>query len=357
MRLSQLAKRILPLYQTRTPVTLSGSPGIGKSDMVHTLPKILSDKLGVEFGHVTVEASTLDSPDVIGFLVPQKNAEGEAIARYTKPDIIRQIELSGCDHGILFIDEIGQADALVQKALASLFIEGKLGEYRIPEGWMVISATNRIEDRAGVTKELSHFTNRQCKVEIEANTEDWTAWARENGVHHMAIAFANFRPAVVMTSEVPAKPGPYCTPRSFTNAAKFLRNMIDHDEDELPSDEVTQAIVSGYIGEASSAELFGFLKVHEHLPTFADILKDPMKAKLPPKENLAASYAAAALVIAKADATNVDPAFTYCTRLPIEMQTSVARSLILTIQGAALNSKAISDFIVKNNALIQTSLD
>ena len=291
MRLSELTQMIVPLYKTGTPLTLVGAPGIGKSDTVRALPDVLAEEFGQEFGLVVVEASTLDAPDVIGFLVPTKNAEtGEAVARYTKPDIIRQIEGCGLEHGILFIDEIGQADSLVQKALAPLFIEGKLGEYRVPEGWYIVAATNRVEDRAGVNKELTHFTNRQCRVEIDSNIDDWSAWARENGVHHMMLAFANFRPGVVMSDEVPSKPGPYCTPRSFTAAARFLGQLIAHDDEaEIPSDGTTQAIVGGYIGEGSSAELFAFLKVHNLLPTFAEIIADPKKATVPPDDRLDAA--------------------------------------------------------------------
>ncbi|RLC10609.1 MAG: hypothetical protein DRI24_20020 [Deltaproteobacteria bacterium] len=357
MRLSELSKMIVPLYNTGTPVTLVGAPGIGKSDAVHELPQVLSLATGEEFGHVTVEASTLDAPDVIGFLIPTKGPNGEALARYTKPDMVRQIEATGLEHGILFIDEIGQADTLVQKSLASLFIEGKLGEYRVPDGWYVISATNRVEDRAGVVKELSHFTNRQCRVDIDANIDDWMVWARDHGVHHMMMAFANFRPGVVMADKVPTKPGPYCTPRSFTAAAKFLNELIDDAEDDIPADGVTQAIVSGYIGEGASAELFAFLKVNGIIPSWDDITKDPKGCKAPPDDRLDAAYACAGLIAAKADGTTVDKAFQFATRLPIELQTSIAKTLVTTMGGSALNSPAIAKFVSEHKALILGSID
>jgi len=358
MKLSQFARYIVPLYKTRVPVTLIGPPGIGKSDTVHTLPGILSAALGCDFGHVTVEAPTLDGPDVIGILVPVRDKDtGEAVARYTVPDIARQVAATGKDHGVLFIDEIGQADKSIQKALAPLFIEGKLGEYRIPKGWMVVSATNRAQDRTGVVKELSYFTNRQNQIQIEASIDDWSVWARNEGMHHMLLAFANFKPGVVMIQEVPARPGPYCSPRSYTSAAKFLRNIVDNDEDEIPNGSVVQAIVSGYIGEAASAELFSFLKVHQLLPLWGDIINNPETAKVPPIQRLDAAFAAAGLVIAKTDSSNINEAFTYCKRLPIELQTSVARTLVTAFDGVAFSSPAVNDFISEHTALIQSSID
>jgi hypothetical protein len=359
MRLSQFLKVIWPLYKTGTPVTLVGAPGIGKSDTVHLLPEILSSHTGHEFGHVTIEASTLDAPDVIGFLVPTKSADGSAVARYTKPDVIRQIDATGLDHGVLFVDEIGQADALVQKALAPLFIEGKLGEYRIPQGWYVVSATNRIEDKAGVNKELTHFTNRQCRIDIESNIDDWIVWARQHGIHHMMMAFASFRPGIVMSDAVPTKPGPYCTPRSFTAASRFLQEMASEDGvagSELPADILAQNVVAGYIGESTSAELFSFLKVHELLPTWDEIMKDPMKAKAPPEDRLDAAYAAAGLISSKATGDTIDKAFTYAKRLPLELQTSIARTLVQGLGGSALNSPAIAAFISEHRTLITNSI-
>ncbi len=357
MNLSDVKKMIVPLYNTRTPATLIGSPGIGKSDLVRELPGVLSAALGVEFGLVTVEASTLDSPDVIGFLIPTKNADGEAVARYTKPDIMRRIEATGLSHGILFIDEIGQADALVQKAFAPLYIGGTLGEYSIPKGWYVMSATNRVQDRAGVVKELSHFTNRQCRLNIEANIDDYLVWARGHKVHHMGMAYANFRQGVVITSEVPAKPGAYCTPRSFTASMRFVSELLgDDDEAEIPCDDVTQSVIAGYVGEATSADMFAFFKVHELLPTYAEIVADPDNAKVPPDDRLDAAYAAAGLVTAKATVDDVDEAFRFCTRLPVELQTSVARTLIQSIGGLALNSPSINSFVAKHKSLILSSI-
>ena len=51
------------------------APGIGKSDTVRKLPAVLSEATGEDFGLVVVEASTLDAPDVIGFLVPTKDPD------------------------------------------------------------------------------------------------------------------------------------------------------------------------------------------------------------------------------------------------------------------------------------------
>ena len=53
---------------------------VAKSDTVRKLPDVLSEATGEDFGLVVVEASTLDAPDVIGFLVPTKDPDTGAKA-------------------------------------------------------------------------------------------------------------------------------------------------------------------------------------------------------------------------------------------------------------------------------------
>ncbi len=360
MRLNQLTSAIPSLYATGTPVTLVGPPGIGKTDFVRTLPALLSAHTGHEFGLVVREATGMDAPDVLGILVPQKREDGVAVSCYTMPDIMRAVEATGLEHGVLFIDEVGQGDALVQKALASLFNEGRIGDYTLPTGWYVMGATNRVEDRAGVARELMHFINRQCRIDIEPDIQGWLRWARDTDIHHMLMAFANFRPGVVISDKVPAKPGPYCTPRSFTAAARFLVKAGHaqglRGDNTLPDDEVTQGVVAGYIGQGASAELFGFLRVEQHLPQWADIVSNPMEAKLPPVDRFDAAYAASSLVIARGDADTLDAGFTYCQRLPVELQTMVVRGLVDALGGDALASPAVTEFIAEHTALVSDSL-
>lgn len=358
MIIPDIKRAIINLYATGVPVVMYSAPGIGKTDTAREFPAILEQHYGEKFGFVIQEATAQDAPDVLGFLVPTKDPEtGVAVARYTMPDLIRKVRATGLAHGIVFIDEIGQADQLVQKAYASLFLEKRLGEYTLPEGWFVVGASNRMEDRAGTVKQLSHFVNRQCMLNIDANIDAWSTWAEDKGLHPMMIGFARFKPGV-MVSEVPAKPGPYCTARSLTFAAKYIANVVDHDmEADIPSDEVTQQVVSGFVGEATAAEMFSFFRTRELLPTWEQIITDPEKAKVPSRERLDACFAAAAMVLHHATADTLDTAFKYVMRLPVELQTSIARQLTQgKLKGAALNSPTIGKFISDNNALVLASI-
>jgi MoxR-like ATPase len=49
--------------------------------------------------------------------------------------------------GILFLDELTSAPQMTQAGCYQLVIDRKLGEYRLPDGWVVIAAGNPASER------------------------------------------------------------------------------------------------------------------------------------------------------------------------------------------------------------------
>lgn len=353
--------RLSALYERNTSLALIGPPGIGKSSIVRQWPKILSKVYGETFGYCEQLAPSIDAPDVRGFMVPTKDETGRPIARYTYPAVLPTPEyLEKHPRGILFVDEFNQADHLTQKGFSPLLLDKKVGDFTLPKGWWVITASNRMSDKAGVVKPLMHNINRQCWVEIEpvlggdGQTQGWIDWAQENGIHPMGIAFAKAQPGVIFSSEMPSEPRPFCTPRSFTSAMVLMQAMAG-DSMNLPNDGLTQQLVMGDIGEGAAASFFGFIKVADFLPTYEEIMKSPEKCKVPPNDRLDAAYAAQQLLIHHANADNVDELWTYSERLPKELQVSTAKALLAKQSGALLNSPKLGKWVSKNSALIMTS--
>jgi hypothetical protein len=360
MRILELQKMVPHLYKSGTAVHLIGPPGCGKSDITREWATQLSAVYGEEVGYMDVLVPGIDAPDVRGFLVPTKTASGEATSFFTRPAVLPSKEyLEKHPRGILVLDERNAGDMLTQKALASLVLWKTLGEYKLPPGWLVVSASNRVKDRAGVIKPPTHLVNRERTIQLTPDVTSWAVWAEARGMHPMGIAFAKQQPGVVFTQEVPPGDGAFCTPRSYTSALGMLTNMAGQDADgnpnlEMPCDPLTQEAVAGDIGDGASAQLFAFLKLHDQLPTIDDIEDDPDKAKCP--KDLSAAYAAAQLCIHYAKSKNVDKLWRYCERLPKEIQTATAKSLIHSSGGALLNSKALGSWIAKNRALVVATM-
>lgn len=367
MKILDLIKVFPALYEARTSVHLIGPPGVGKSDVLkYEIRDVLSERYGERFGFCgdAEEAPllpTLDAPDIRGFLVPAKDQKtGEATSYFTRSPLYPSDEyLAKHPRGILVLDERNTADLLTQKAIAPVVLSKLLGTKRLPEGWMVLSCSNRVSDRAGVIRPPSHLTNRECILNIDADVTSWAVWAEKHGIHPMCIAYAKKFPGNCFSSEVPPGDGPFPTARSFTAAAKFLALQAGTDKDgkinmALPSDPLTQQVVAGLIGDGGVAQLFAFFKLHDKLPDIEDVINTPLKAKCP--KELDAGYAAMQLCIHYAKPENVDAIWQYAERLPAELQVSAAVSLIKRGGGVLINSKALGAWVAKNRALVTNVL-
>jgi hypothetical protein len=337
---------------------LIGAPGIGKTDVARQIKALLSELYGEPFGLVVCHLTTMDAPDMRGFMIPSKEVldDGTTIATsvFTEANILHDIRMTGCARGIVLLDEFSQADVLVQKAASSLIDEGKLGIKNIPDGWWVISTSNRQKDRSGTAKPLMHNINREVRFLTASDTFSWCRWAERNGVHPLIIAWAKFAPETFFTNEVPKEPEPFCTPRSAVRVSDFLTKQVEPGSMVLPSDKLSKLFTYGTIGEGAGIMLMAFLLFANELPTIEAVERDPMTAKLPSAtKNLGSSYAAMQMCVSHATAKNVNKVFKYITRLPLELQTSAAKSLMASEDaGTFLNSECLGEFVRTHKSLI-----
>lgn len=359
MRLLDLVKQAPALYESGTAVHLVGPPGIGKTDITQTIQQVLSAKYGEEFGYASELLTIRDAPDIGGFLLPAKSADGTTGAFYTRSPLLPSKEyLAVHPRGIYVLDERSQADPMMQKAAAPVVLWKRFGSEHLPKGWWVISASNRVEDRSGVVRAPMFLINRERTLNIDPDVASWAVWAEAQGIHPMGVAFAKQRPGVVFSESVPKHDGPFCTPRSFVSAMNFLSRAAGTDANgnvnmELPSDSLVGQIVAGDVGEAAAAEMFAFFKLNEHLPTIDEVEKNPTQAKCP--ERLDAAFVAAQMCVHFAKPGNIDKLWTYVERLPRELQVSTAASLVEKSGAILLNSQALTTWMGKNKALINAS--
>lgn len=364
MYLNQLPQAIVNLYEAGTAVQLISGPGVGKSETVRVdLINTLEAHYGEKFGLVEEHLATRDAPDVGGFMVPSKDADGRAVSKYTLPYIMSRVEqqvAQGFKRGILFLDEFMQSDHLVQKAAAPLILDGNIGEWSLPSGWFVMLASNRVTDGAGANKVLTHIVNRMANLEVQFSIDALMRWGERPNIdmHPMLMAFWKARTGVIYSDTTPKDGKPFSSPRSQAAAGKYLRTVLGKDNQSMhiPDDEITQEVVAGHVGQACAAEMFAFFKVANELPTIEEIEANPDTAKRPDDTRLDAQYAAMTMAVYHSNEKNVDAMFKYVTRLSRELQTSAAKSLLEKKGGALLNSPALTDWISKNKALVMSTI-
>lgn len=362
MRIQDLIKVAPGLYKTGKAVHLVGPPGVGKSSVIsHDIRRLLGEIYNEEFGFGFMVAPTVDAPDIRGFLVPTKLPDGTPSSFYTRSAFVPDKEyLEAHPRGIFFIDERNSADVLTNKALSGVILDRQFGTTKLPDGWQIWSASNRVADQSGASKMLKMMINRECVLHLQSDAVSFGIWAEAQKMHPMMIAFARSRPGVVFAEEVPKSDEPFCTARSFAAASEYINATDGLNPDGSPNmqikvDSLQMQVIEGFIGSSAAAELAAHFKLGDMLPTIDEVMNDPAKAKVPDASQLHAAYAAAQLLLHYAKPENINTLWTYAERLPREIQVSVATSLVARGGGVLLNSQKMTDWIRKNQALINVS--
>lgn len=319
MNLKQ-AKQYLPvLFDARVSVELRSSPGIGKSEMIEQLVDELSARDGEKWGFQVLMLATQTPSDLLGYMMPEtREIDGKQVrvSDWTLPPWMLTRDgkpVTAYKRGILFLDEYGQGDADVKRASAELLLNRRLGPHKLPDGWVVVAASNRDKDRSGVTKSFDFVINRRCEIDIQPDLQAWTEWANTSGVMPLTIAFANQNPHIVFSDTVPEKQGPWCTPRSLVMADRILSLMTT--DGELP-DASAGELVAGVIGQAAVAQYFSFVALEREMPKFEDIVAAPDKVRVPdrPDAQMLVCYSLAHRV----EDNTIAPVVQYIDRFPKE---------------------------------------
>ena len=343
MTAKNLITKLVEAGDNETVIKLVGPPGVGKSAIFHQIKADMEKKTGKPFGFIAVHLSAYDAPDVQGFGVPTKTADGMKMV-FTPPAFFPWGDAP--EHGILLLDEWGQADTDTQKPLARLVEERRIGQHTLPEGWHIYLASNREKDRSGVNREMAMMSNRICEVPIEPSLDAWIKWAVAAGVSPVGVAFAKFKPGVVFTEEVPDEPGPFATPRTLVKTL----NALSHVDDEYIATEIAM----GYMGRGAGTELMAFLKVANSVPDYEEIIADPTTAPVPDDDNIGAQWAVSQMIAYRVTEKEAVKAFKYLLRLPKDFQTSALYSAIVRNPALATN-KEFGDWMAENSSLVMTA--
>jgi MoxR-like ATPase len=244
------------LVSTRRPLYLWGPPGVGKSSIVRQAADALKLPL------LDLRVTLLDPVDLRGLPRLAKDA-----AVWCPPAFLPR---SGS--GVLFLDELAQAPPLVQAACLQLTLDRRLGEYALPDGWAVVAASNRAEDRAGTHRVIAPLLNRFVHLDLDVSNEDWQDWAVAAGVAAEVRAFLRFRPGLLFQFDPAANARAFATPRSWA----FVSDVVK----AAPADLATE-VVAGCVGDGPSAEFAGFVTLYRELPDVDSALAKPEAAPVP----------------------------------------------------------------------------
>src|SRR5258708_3237741 len=324
MKASSIFDALRILVAARQPVFVWGGPGIGKSAVIRELAEALKVTLQ------DVRALLLDPVDLRG--LPFLRSDGRS--KWATPDFLPKD-----GEGILFLDELNAASAMVQAACYQLVLDRKLGEYTLPEGWAIIAAGNREADRAVTTRMPTPLRNRFTHVNFEVDVQEWCEWAIQADICAEVIAFIRFKPDLLSAFDRDANAFP--SPRSWEFVSRILKSA--------PSREIEHELFAGTIGDGAATDFSAFLRTFRDLPNIDAILLNPHREPVP--DNAAAQYAVASALAHYSSETNFDRVCTYLERMPTEFSVLCVRDASLK-QPAVRNTPGYTKWAIANHHVI-----
>lgn len=300
---SEIRLHLDHLWKTRWPAFIWGPPGVGKSAIV--------SQLAAERGLAVVDirAPLLDPTDLRG--IPA--VVGDRAEWFAPAFLPRE----GAAPGVLFFDELNAAPPIVQASLYQLVLDRRIGEYRLPEGWVVVAAGNREEDRSVVFRMPDALANRFVHLEFAPSFDDWRAWAVARNLHPTIVAFLSLR------RDLLHKPGgadrAFPTPRSWEMAADIL--------DAYGADARAEEAIAGAVGKGAAIELQEFRNSSIDAAELEALFANPEKHPLPKK--VSSLYVIVSNLARSArDDKARSVAGRLLGRLPIEFATVLAKDVL-----------------------------
>lgn len=299
-----------------------GPPGVGKSEIMEQA--CANEGVNLIISHPVVS----DPVDYKGLPFVVTSVDGEQVAEFMPfGELLALIQADRPT--VFFLDDLGQAPKTVQAACMQLLLARRINGHKVSDHVIFMAATNRREDKAGVSGILEPVKSRFVSIiNLEPDLDDWVAWANDNAVPPELVAFLRFRPNLLMDFNPSRDMVQSPCPRTITHLGYILRQ-------EVPR-ELEYEMIQGAVGEGFAAEFLGFLRTWRDLPDPDLVLQNPETATVP--SDPATLFALCGALSHRVDDATMQNLVTYCDRLPAEFSVL-----------------CVKDAINRNEALVQTT--
>jgi len=310
-----LAKTMVASYiRAKLTPMLWGSPGIGKSAIVHQIAKEYGLKV------IDLRLAQCDPTDLMGF--PQIDAARQK-AGYVPMDTfpIEGEPLPGGYNGwLLFLDEANSAPKAVQAAAYKIILDRMVGQTRLHKNCAVVAAGNQESDNAIVEPMSTALQSRLVHIELVIDATEWTDnWAANNDIDHRISDYIKFKPGQLFTFTPDHTDKTYACSRTWEFANRVLKVTDEASPERLP-------MLAGTLSEGVAREFVTFMKIYNDLPKPAQLVNSPETIQVPQEPSILFALTGSISHIANAD--NMSQLMKYIKRLPVEFQVVTMRETV-----------------------------
>lgn len=270
-------------YNTKIPLFVYGSFGIGKTDIPEQLFKKIAKEEGREFvnwNHLTIEEKRKTIANAKDYFVfctqmvgSMDTTDLRGIPNMIESEILELIPFSWIVYfsqpeagGALFFDELNLAPPAVAGQAYQVIHKREVADRKLSERTFVFGAGNKLTDRAYVYDMPLPLRDRFAEVEVEPSSEIWTKWAMANDISPHLIAFVQWKPSYLFKIEEKSS-NKSCTPRGLERASNMIKGL------DVTSNEA-HSFISVSVGEAFATEFQAYCKYYKQLD-WNEILTNP----------------------------------------------------------------------------------
>lgn len=374
MNINQARLETMANIEAGNAVLWQSGSGIGKSQVAYGMFEELRDRdapKGVRWGFGTIFAATQTPPDLIGYqfkgereYVIGQDAQGVDVKRtitITDPSVpLWMMSSEGkpafmYDKFFLLIDEYGQGESDVKRAVAEIFLNGGTAPWYLPPGSVRIACTNQ-GARYGVSKDFDFCIARRCLLNIEGDTETWLRHVDKPYFHQgkqwqttsIVKAWAQANPQILFETE-PKEQGPWCNPRQLCAVDRYLQTKWSMTGSQ-DIDPVSMSTVCGMIGMPATTSLMSHLEFLTQLPSYNDVVANPTGTAVPTRADL--QMLMAYQMAGFTQVGDLGPCIQYMQRLPKDMGITYISSLLRRDYKGIINQPAMQAWINKNASLV-----
>jgi hypothetical protein len=375
--LRELDSELDASFEAGNAVMLESPSGIGKTQKIiqaYKRWKTFHEARGKTVGMSQIFAATQTPPDLIGFqfkgereFVIGKDTEGNEIKRsvtITDPSVpLWMISTEGkpafmYDLFFLLIDEYGQGEPDVKRAIAEIFLNGGTSPWYLPPGSVRVACTNK-GARYGVTKDFDFCISRRTLLQIQGDVRVWIEdfadkpyvhQGREWNVMPVTKAWAMANEPILFESE-PEKQGPWCNPRTLTSFDRYLQVKGGSNGDNVnPTDKAIIEYGAGTVGMGATASIMSHFQFKMKLPSYDTVVGDPTGTPVPSAADIMLLMIYELAGLARPD--DLAPLIVYIQRLPKDFAITFVSTLLRRDYRTFTTLPAMQSWISKNSALL-----
>ena len=231
-----------------------------------------------------VRLSMKEPVDMVGVPIPTKNDKGETVTVWAIPSMWPKDD-SQFSGGTIHLDEMNQGQAAILNAAFQLVQDRALGDYKVPEGYIIIGSSNPSAYNGTVTEFSIPLSNRFSHFNIKTDFDGWLNYRLNHGGNVDVMSFLKTQDQSILFDRqgMEAKVGDLSdtlytdivvTPRSWEVVEKLLNLPEGTEENGGFTLEEKKYYATGRLGNGIANRLFTYIKDKAKFQSWQEILVD-----------------------------------------------------------------------------------